>query len=78
MPPAPQPGMPSAEKVNALLGAKPDQPGAPCPDVPDVPDHDHEIGAGHPDLRGQIPMSLPPVPEAASKHTGGSDAGFAA
>ena len=57
--------MPSAEAVNALLAAKPDQPGAPCPGIPDVPDHDDAMGTGYPDLRGQIPVT--PVPEAAGK-----------
>ena len=59
--------MPSGERVNAELRAMGDT-------VPDVPDHAAEMG--EPQQRGQIPMTLPPVPEAGGKHTGGSDAGY--
>ena len=45
--------MPSAEAVNAHLHAMGDL-------VPDVPDHHAEIGCT--EQRGQIPMTLPPVP----------------
>ena len=50
--------MPSAERVNAALAAMGDL-------VPDVPDHHQELG--EPEQRGQIPMTLPPVPEARGK-----------
>jgi hypothetical protein len=46
--------MPSAEAVNAELRAFGDL-------VPDVPDHHAEMG--YTEQRGQIPMTLPPVPE---------------
>ena len=46
--------MPSAELVNQHLAAMGDV-------VPSVPDHDHEMGTGYPDLRGQIPVTLPPA-----------------
>jgi len=59
--------MPSAEAVNAELAAMGDL-------VPDVPDHHQEMGFT--EQRGQIPMTLPPVPEAGGKHTGGSGAGY--
>jgi hypothetical protein len=47
--------MPSAERVNAELAALGDL-------VPDVPDHHAEMG--YAEQRGQIPMTLPPVPAA--------------
>jgi len=47
--------MPAAEAVNAHLRAMGDL-------VPDVPDHHAEIGFT--EQRGQIPVTLPPVPEA--------------
>ncbi len=47
--------MPSAERVNAELAALGDL-------VPDLPNHDHEMGTGYPDLRGQVPVTLPPDP----------------
>ena len=51
--------MPSAEAVNAELRAMGDL-------VPDgVPDHHQEMG--EPQRPGQIPMTLPPVPEAGGK-----------
>ena len=50
--------MPSAELVNAELAAIGDL-------VPDVPDHHAELG--EPEQRGQIPVTLPPVPEAGGK-----------
>ena len=54
--------MPSAEAVNAHLRAMGDV-------VPDgIPDHHQELG--EPEQRGQIPMTLPPVPEAGAGHTG--------
>ncbi len=52
--------MPSAELVNQHLAAMGDV-------VPSVPDHDHEMGTGYPDLRGQIPVTLPPAPAAGGK-----------
>ena len=54
--------MPSAEAVNAHLRAFGDL-------VPDVPDHHQEMG--EPEQRGQIPLTLPPVPEAGAGHNGG-------
>jgi hypothetical protein len=42
--------------------------------VPSVPDHHQEMG--YTEQRGQILMTLPPVPEAGGKHTGGSDATY--
>jgi hypothetical protein len=51
--------MPSGEAVNAHLRAMGDL-------VPDgIPDHHQEMG--EPEQRGQIPMTLPPVPEAGGK-----------
>ena len=50
--------MPSAEAVNAELAAMGDL-------VPDVPDHHQETGFT--EQRGQIPMTLPPPPEAGGK-----------
>lgn len=47
--------MPSGELVNQELRAMGDV-------VPDVPDHHAEIG--YTEQRGQIPMTLPPAPEA--------------
>ena len=64
--------MPSADAVNEHLAAKGDQPGAPCPPVPDVPDHDAALRTG------AMPLDLPPGPDEASKHTGGSDLGYPA
>jgi hypothetical protein len=60
--------MPSAQLVNETLTAMGDL-------VPDLPDHDHEMGTGYPDLRGQVPVTLPPVVSDTSKRTGGTDAG---
>jgi hypothetical protein len=50
--------MPSAQRVNEELAALGDV-------VPDVTDHHAEMGC--PEQRGQIPMSLPPVPDAGGK-----------
>jgi hypothetical protein len=61
--------MPSAELVNAELAALGDL-------VPDVPDHHAELGTAYAEQRGQIPVTLPPVPESGSKHAGGSGAGY--
>ena len=47
--------MPSGEAVNAHLRAMGDL-------VPDVPDHHAEMGLT--EQRGQIPVTLPPVPAA--------------
>jgi hypothetical protein len=57
--------MPSAELVNQHLAAMGDL-------VPSVPDHHAEMGLE--EQRGQIPMTLPPAPEAGGGPTGGSDA----
>ena len=55
--------MPSAELVNQELRAMGDL-------VPDgIPDHHQEMG--YTEQRGQIPITLPPVPEAGAGHTGG-------
>ena len=32
------------------------------------------MGTGYPDLRGQVPVTLPPVVSDTSKRTGGTDA----
>jgi hypothetical protein len=50
--------MPSAELVNAELAAMGDL-------VPSVPDHHAEMGFT--EQRGQIPMTLPPPPDAGGK-----------
>jgi hypothetical protein len=50
--------MPSAELVNQHLAAMGDV-------VPSVLDHHQEMG--EPQQTGQIPMTLPPVPEAGGK-----------
>jgi hypothetical protein len=57
--------MPSSAAVNQELEALGDL-------VPDVPDHYQEMG--YTEQRGQIPMTLPPAPEAGGGPTGGSDA----
>jgi hypothetical protein len=68
---APVSGLPTAEAVNEHLAANGDL-------VPAVADHWAALAQGTEASDSPSPMDLPQVPDAASKHTGGDDAGYAA